>query len=193
MPERFARIGDPHAGMDEAAGSLDGLLELAARDEAQGIGDAPWPPHFAKLAGEGKRVQPSRAKGTKDTHKDKPFAEQLGEGFGAKRFRNRAAGTEAKTPASRAPAKAPRKRTPRYPLVTVANSPDKVAAEDGLGRWKQRHPEAAAYLAVDDVLLDRMRGSSAIWYRIRVNLRHVPEERRPAQEQPDPDDDPTRG
>ena len=46
MPARFAAIGDPHAGMDAAAGSLDALLELAARDEAAGLGDAPWPPHF---------------------------------------------------------------------------------------------------------------------------------------------------
>ena len=78
------------------------------------------------------------------------------------------------------------------PLVTVAQSPNHAAAIDGLERWKARHPEAAVMLAVDDVLVDRMRGSSSIWYRIRVNLRHVPEELRPTQETPDPDDDPTR-
>ena len=62
MPARFATLGDPHAAMDGAAGSLEKLLELAARDEASGLGDAPWPPHFRKAAGEGPRVAPSRAK-----------------------------------------------------------------------------------------------------------------------------------
>ncbi len=62
VPGRFAAIGDPHAGMDQAAGSLDELLELAARDEARGLGDAPWPPHFQKMDGEAPRVAPSRAK-----------------------------------------------------------------------------------------------------------------------------------
>jgi bifunctional non-homologous end joining protein LigD len=62
-PARFAARGDAHAGIDAAAGSLDGLLALAARDEAAGLGDAPWPPHFRKMAGEGRRVAPSRARG----------------------------------------------------------------------------------------------------------------------------------
>jgi DNA ligase D-like protein (predicted polymerase) len=65
LPDRFAAIGDPHAGMDRAAGSLEGLLELADRDEAAGLGDAPWPPHFRKAKGEAKRVAPSRAKGAR--------------------------------------------------------------------------------------------------------------------------------
>ena len=78
------------------------------------------------------------------------------------------------------------------PLVVVANSPDKEAALAGLERWKARHAEAAAHLAVDDVLVDSMRGRSSTWTRVRVNLRHVPEAVRPAQETPDPDDDPTR-
>ena len=76
------------------------------------------------------------------------------------------------------------------PLVIVANSPDKDAALAGLERWKAKHAEAAAQLAVDDVLVDSMRGRSSTWTRIRVNLRHVPEAQRPAQETPDPDDDP---
>jgi hypothetical protein len=63
MPARFATRGDPHAAMDETPGSLDGLLELAARDEAAGLGDAPWPPHFRKMEGEAPRVAPSRARG----------------------------------------------------------------------------------------------------------------------------------
>jgi bifunctional non-homologous end joining protein LigD len=62
-PARFTARGDPHAGIDAAAGSLEDLLALAARDEAAGLGDAPWPPHFRKMAGEGRRVAPSRAKG----------------------------------------------------------------------------------------------------------------------------------
>jgi bifunctional non-homologous end joining protein LigD len=155
VPQRFASTGERHAGIDDAPGSLDGLLELAARDEAAGLGDAPWPPHFAKGEREGKRVAPSRAKGAK---------------------------------------KSSRKKSPRVkmPLVTVANSPDKQAALAGLERWKARHPEAAEKLAVDDVLVDSMRGRSSTWTRIRVNLRNVPEAIRPAQETPDPDDDPTR-
>ncbi len=159
MPERFSRVGDPHEEMNEAAGSLDGLLDLAARDEEAGLGDAPWPPHFRKMEGEAPRVAPSRAKS-----------------------------------AAKSVAKAPRARAPRtkMPLVTVANSPDKEAALAGLERWKIRHAEAAAKLAVDDVLVDSMRGRSSTWTRIRVNLRHVPEALRPAGEAPDPDDDPTR-
>ena len=62
MPKRFMEIGDPHAGMDDASGSLEPLLELAARDEAEGLGDAPWPPHFRKMEAEGPRVAPSQAK-----------------------------------------------------------------------------------------------------------------------------------
>ena len=62
VPARFAAIGDPGAGIDAATGSLDSLLELADRDEAGGLGDAPWPPHFPKQQGEPRRVQPSRAR-----------------------------------------------------------------------------------------------------------------------------------
>jgi hypothetical protein len=78
------------------------------------------------------------------------------------------------------------------PLLVIANSPSEEDAKQGLERWKAKHPEAAALLAIDDVLVDRMRGRSSTWTRIRVNLRHVPEELRPQQETPDPDDDPTR-
>ena len=150
VPKRFAEIGDPHAAMDSAAGSIDGLLELAAKDEAAGLGDAPWPPHFRKMEGEAPRISPSRARS------------------------------------------APKPPRMKMPLLTVANSPDKVAALAGLERWKSRYPEAAKHLAADDVLLDSMRGRSSTWTRIRVNLRHVPDAVRPPQEKPDPDDDPTR-
>ncbi len=151
MPSRFTEIGDPHAAMNGEAGSLEGLLELAVKDEAAGLGDAPWPPHFRKMEGEAPRVAPSRAKS--------------------------------------AAKKAPRTK---MPLIVVANSPDKDAALAGLEKWKSKYPEAAGLLAVDDVLVDSMRGTSSTWTRIRVNLRHVPEEQRPPQETPDPDDDPTR-
>jgi len=150
VPARLAARGDAHAGIDAAVGSLEKLLELAARDDAAGLGDAPWPPHYRKQEGEAPRVSPSRAKGV---------------------------------------AKRPRVR---MPLLVVANSPSKEAALAGLERWKARHPEVAARLAVDDVLVDSMRGRSSTWTRIRVNLRNVPEALRPPQETPDPDDDPTR-
>ncbi len=149
MPARFAAIGDVHAGIDDARGSLESLLELSARDEAAGLGDAPWPPHYRKQDGEAPRVAPSRAK----------------KGGG--------------------------RRVSSMPLITIANSPKKHEALAGLERWKAKYPEAAALLAVDDVLVDSMRGRSSTWTRIRVNLRHVPEDKRPPQETPDPDDDPT--
>jgi len=155
MPERFAKIGDPHADMDAAAGSLEKLLELADKDEAEGLGDAPWPPHFRKAETEPSRVMPSRAK----------------------------------TAAKKGAANKPRVK---MPLITVANSPDKKLALAGLERWKEKYPKAAKLLAVDDVLIDSMRGRSSTWTRIRINLRHVPEAIRPPQETPDPDDDPTR-
>jgi hypothetical protein len=135
--------------MDSHPGSLEKLLELAAKDEAEGLADAPWPPHFRRAEGEAPRVAPSRARSTA-----KPRA--------------------------------------KMPLLTVANSPDRDAALEGLERWKAKYPAPAAHLAVDDVLVDSMRGRSSTWTRIRVNLRHVPEDIRPPQETPDPDDDPTR-
>ena len=163
MPARLKEIGDPNARMDDAAGSLEQLLELADRDEAAGLGDAPWPPHFRKMEGEPARVAPSRAKSA----------------------------TKAATRKVATKKTAARPRS-RMPLIVVANSTDKAAALAGLERWKARHSNAASHLAVDDVLVDSMRGRSSTWTRIRVNLRNVPEKIRPAQETPDPDDDPTR-
>ncbi len=153
MPARFAAVGDPHAEMNAAAGSLDALLELAAKDEAEGLGDAPWPPHFRKMEGEAPRVSPSRAR----------------------------------TAGAKPAVKKPREK---MPLIVVANSTDKEAALAGLERWKERHGDAAAHLAVDDVLVDAMRGRFSTWTRIRINLRHVPEDIRPPQATPDPDDAP---
>ena len=150
IPRRFAELGDPHAGMDGKPGSLEKLLELASRDEAAGLGDAPWPPHFRKMEGEGRRVAPSRAKSLAKTTRTKML------------------------------------------LLVVANSPDKSLALAGLEKWKSKHAEVAGHLAVDDVLVDAMRGRSSTWTRVRVNLRNVPEALRPPQETPEPDDDPTR-
>ncbi|HKA19145.1 MAG TPA: non-homologous end-joining DNA ligase [Blastocatellia bacterium] len=160
VPKRFAEIGDPHANMDAVSYSLDRLLELADEDEAAGLGDAPWPPHFRKTEGEATRVSPSRARAATKTTADKKAA--------------------------------PRRPRSKAPLLVIANSPKKDAALAGLERWKREHPEVAQLLAVDDVLVDSMRGRSSTWTRIRVNLRNVPEELRPKQETPDPDDDPTR-
>ena len=150
-PKRFAQMGDAHAEMDSQPGSLEKLLELAERDEASGLSDAPWPPHFRKMKGETARVAPSRAKSS-----------------------------------------AAKKPRVKMPLLVIANSPNKDAALAGLERWKKKHRKVAKFLAVDDVLVDSMRGRSSTWTRIRVNLRNVPENMRPAQETPDPDEDPTR-
>jgi bifunctional non-homologous end joining protein LigD len=97
--------------------------------------------------------------------------------------------SRARSVAKKTTAKKPRTRAP---LLVVANSPSREAALEGLERWKRKHPEVAALLALDDVLVDSMRGRSSTWTRIRLNLRNVPEGLRPAQETPDPDDDPTR-
>jgi bifunctional non-homologous end joining protein LigD len=101
----------------------------------------------------------------------------------------RVAPSRAKSPAR---SKMQTKPRSKMPLIVVANSPDKEAALAGFERWKSKHASVAALLAVDDVLIDSMRGRSSTWTRIRVNLRHVPESMRPAQETPDPDNDPTR-
>ena len=179
MPARFKAIGDPNARMDLEPGSLERLLELADRDEAAGLGDAPWPPHFRKTESEPTRVAPSRAKGSNKASK------KAGEKT-TKEADDKT--TSKKTPARKTAAKPKVK----MPLVVVANSPNKDAALEGLERWKARHPDPASHLAVDDVLIDSMRGRSSTWTRIRVNLRNVPEKIRPSQETPDPDDDPTR-
>lgn len=65
MPKRFAQIGDRHEGIDRTPATLDTLLELSARQERDGLGDAPWPPHYRKQAGEPARVQPSRKRTSK--------------------------------------------------------------------------------------------------------------------------------
>jgi bifunctional non-homologous end joining protein LigD len=152
MPARFAAGGDPWAEMDEATGSLDGLLELAARDEAAGLPDAPWPPHYEKQTGEAPRVQPSK---------------------------------RSVSPGGR--------RQSSKPLIEVARAASKDEAMAGLERWKAKHPAVWPRLEPADVLVDSMRGRSSSWYRIRLNLEHVPEAERPAQEPLEVDYDPWAG
>jgi bifunctional non-homologous end joining protein LigD len=173
MPERFAAIGDPWAGMDKAAGPLDALVEQAARDEAAGLPDAPWPPHYEKQAGEAPRVQPSkRRSGTGN-----------GGGSGTGSGAGDGAGTRSGTG----------RRQSTMPLIEIARAESEGEAMAGLERWKARHPSVWPLLEPRDVLVDKMRGRSSVWYRIRLNLQHVPEAQRPEQEPLEVDYDPWAG
>ena len=164
MPVRFAVRGDCHRAMDEHAGSLDLLLELSARHEKEGLGDAPWPPQYRKQPGEPPRVQPSR--------------------------RKRVVSSPAEQAVRSRPQTASGRRTPKHPLIEIARAKKKADALAGLERWKARHPKVAALLEPADVLVDAMRGRSSTWTRVRVNLQHVPPKLRPKQEPLDPDDPP---
>jgi hypothetical protein len=166
MPARFARVGDRHAGIDDHPGSLEALLELSARHEREGMGDAPWPPQYKKAPGEPPRVQPSRRR--------KPGPE-------VPKFQG------SKVPRSVRPTG---RRTSKHPLLEIGRGQKKDEVLAGLERWKARYPEAASHLDPSDVLVDAMRGRFTTWTRIRVNLQHVPEALRPPQEAPDPDDVP---
>lgn len=128
---RFGDVGDPHAGIDDAVGTLDGLLRLA-----EGLGPADKPP-------------------------------RAGDGSG--------------------------RRQSAMPLIEVARTKTKPEALDALEEWKRRHPSIVERLHPADVLVDGMRGSSSLWYRVRVNLQHVPEAERPAQEDLIADYDPWKG
>src|SRR6266852_6668239 len=161
-PARLAERGDASAAIDATPASLDTLLELSAAQEAAGLGDAPWPPHYKKQRDEPPRVAPSRMKSA--SARKSANATKTGSGH----------------------------RQSTQPLITVAKAKHKEDALAGLERWKARHPEAAALLQVDDILVDSMRGRSSTWTRIRVNLRHVPESERSPEEPPDPDYDPWR-
>jgi bifunctional non-homologous end joining protein LigD len=183
MPARFAAIGDPWAGMDEAAGSLDGLLEQAARDEAAGLPDAPWPPHYEKQAGEAPRVQPSKRRSDVAAGVASPAA---GAAAGV------AADVSAGVSAPAATGSTGRRRS-TMPLIEIARAETRDEAMAGLERWKERHRSVWPLLEPADVLVDAMRGRSSLWYRIRVNLRHVPEAERPAQEPLEVDYDPWAG
>ena len=171
VPDRFARMGDPWARMDEIPGSLEPLLELAEHHEAAGFGDAPWPPHFAKTAGEPPRVQPS------------------------KRRAPGAAGRDGVVPPP-APGKVvgpTGRRRSQMPLIEIARAASEAEAREGLERWKSRHPDVVPHLEPADVLVDSMRGRSSTWTRIRLNLKNVPPDQRPAQEALEVDYDPWAG
>ncbi|MBA3478119.1 MAG: DNA polymerase domain-containing protein [Lautropia sp.] len=130
VPKRWQAIGDPHAAIDARADSLEPLLELSARHEAEGDGDAPWPPNYRKAPGEPKRAPPSRAR------RDAPLIE----------------------------------------IARADREDDAIAAAEA---WKASNPKAAAHLEPADVLVDRMRSSSSLRYRVRINLTRVPPALRP--------------
>jgi DNA ligase D-like protein (predicted polymerase) len=164
MPARFAELGDVGAGIDDAVGSLEALLALAERDEAAGLPDAPWPPHYEKQTGEAPRVQPSK---------------------------RRAPAVRPAAPGKSSGASGRRKTT--APLIEVARAASKAEAMEGLDRWKQRHPDVTPLLEPPDIMVDAMRGRSSAWYRIRLNLRNVPEDQQPEQEALEVDYDPWDG
>ncbi|BCW06550.1 non-homologous end-joining DNA ligase [Arthrobacter sp. NtRootA1] len=131
VPERFAQLGDPHAGIDDAVGSLEALLDLA------------------------KELGPAEK------------APRAGDGSG--------------------------RRVSTMPLIEVARTKTKPEALAALDEWKARHADLLPDLHPADVLVDGMRGSSSLWYRVRVNLQHIPEAKRPAQEGLIADYDPWAG
>jgi bifunctional non-homologous end joining protein LigD len=163
VPARLAATGDPGEGIDEAVGSLDGLLALAAEHEAAGLGDAPWPPHYEKQPGEPPRVQPSKRR------------------------------TASGSPSKRAASKGTGRRVSSMPLIEIARAETEAEAMAGLDRWRARHPDTWDRLEPADVLVDAMRGRNTTWTRIRLNLRHVPEADRPPQEPLEVDYDPWAG
>ena len=99
---------------------------------------------------------------------------------------------ERQGPAEKAP-KGVGRRASTMPLVEVARARTKAEALAGLESWKARHPDVVPLLADADVLVDSMRGSSSLWYRVRVNLQHVPEGQRPEQAALEVDHDPWAG
>ncbi|MGK2851059.1 MAG: DNA polymerase domain-containing protein [Candidatus Limnocylindrales bacterium] len=197
VPGRFAAIGDPGAGIDDAVGSLEALLELSRRHEAEGEGDAPWPPNYAKQEGEPPRVQPSRARRPKAEYepgrgKDGgPPPEVQAERAAAVAAGDPNAGLPTEWEGSRPTPTGRRKSS--IPVIEISRAASKAEALEGLERWKARHPAVGEHLEPADVLVDGMRGRSSLWYRVRVNLTHVPEADRPAQEALDPDYDPWAG
>jgi bifunctional non-homologous end joining protein LigD len=167
MPAWFKKNGDRHADIDRHTGSLEALLELAAKGEREGLGDAPWPPQYKKMPGEPTRVQPSRAKSParKSSASAKATADRQGAG----------------------------RRVPKHPLIEVARASKKSDALEQLDAWKRQHPDVVAALQPSDILTDSMRGRSSTWTRIRINLQHVPEKDRPQAPQLPPLPNPWEG
>src|SRR3954449_3565734 len=190
VPSIYRERGDAGAGIDEAVGSLDGLLELSARHEAEGEGDAPWPPNYAKQEGEPPRVQPSKMRRKPDEYAGRgkdggPPPEVAEARAAAVAAGDPNAGLPTEWEGSR-PSPTGRRRS-NIPVIELGRAASKAEVYEGLERWKARHPEAAAHLQPADVIETAMRGRAYAWYRLRLNLIHVPEELRPAQEPLDPD------
>jgi DNA ligase D-like protein (predicted polymerase) len=139
VPDRYARLGDPAAGIDDAPGSIEPLLEMAKRDKKEGLAE---PPRTGRAA-------------------------------------------DPLSPTGR--------RQSSMPLIIVARAQYEADARAALEHWRQRHADVWPLLEPADVLVDSMRGRSSTWTRIRLNLRHVPEERRPPQEPLEVDFDPWEG
>ena len=187
----------PGAGIDDAVGSLEAVLELSARHEAEGMGDAPWPP-----------TTPSRRASRRASSRRRPA--------GRRPSTRRAVG-DRRRPAAGGRRGASRggrgRRSQRRPAdrvgghATDADGPaqdehpghrDQPGGDQGRGARRPRAlegppPRRGRHLEPADVLVDGMRGRSSLWYRVRVNLIHVPEADRPAQEPLDPDYDPWAG
>jgi DNA ligase D-like protein (predicted polymerase) len=170
VPDRLRSVGDPGAGIDDHAGTLESVFELSERQEREGQGEAPYPPHFPKAEGEPVRAQPSRRRKTAAPDKGSVPPPAPGKTSG---------------PTGR--------RRTKMPLIEIARAETEREAKEGLERWKARHPEVAPHLEPADVMVDSMRGRSTTWTRIRVNLRNVPEADRPKQEALEVDYDPWEG
>jgi bifunctional non-homologous end joining protein LigD len=187
IPARYAKLGDVGAGIDAQAHSLEPLLEMVARHEAEGLGDAAWPPNYAKQPGEPPRVQPSKQRmpSPDELKPTDPTAPRGRAGSVARAMPS----APARNPDGTVPPTGRRRST--QPLLVISQAADKADALAGLHRWRARHPEASAHVRdPEDVLVDAMRGRYKVWWRIRVNLRNVPVQQRPSAEPPDPDYDP---
>ncbi len=189
VPTIYAAEGDRHVGIDGSVGSLDALLDLSAKQEAEGLGDAPWPPNYRKQEGEPPRVQPSRQRratadyDTQEAEAEREKARAAMEKRFARVAEERAGATGSRpTPTGR--------RRSTIPVIEIARAARKDEALAGLERWKERHPDVASHLQPPDVLVDSMRGRSTTWTRIRVNLSNVPADIRPEQEPLEVDYDP---
>ena len=179
VPARFARIGDPGAGIDEAVGSLDGLAGAVRPAGAGGPG--------RRAVAAALRQGPGRAAAG---HAVAGTRERAATGQPA-RGRRAVARAGVRPPARALP---PSPTGP--PHLHQAPDRDRPRGHQGRGAGRLRALEGAPSAVVaatssrSDVLVDGMRGRFTLWYRIRVNLEHVPEAERPAQEPLEVDYDP---
>ena len=186
VPARFAAIGDPGAGIDDAVGSLDALLELSRRARGGGPGRRAV---AAELREAGRRAAAGPAvEGAPPAHRvrARPRRGRRPAARGRRRACRRGRG---RRPERRPPDRVGRVASPRRPADARARSrssrsraPRRRPRRSRVSSAGRRsHPAAAAALEPADVLVDGMRGRSSLWYRVRVNLIHVPEADRPAQ------------